>query len=60
MLKTVAELIAELSKFPPDAEVKALWDCMPDFDIHRVEVLNGVVIIDCGDGDGDWEDITSE
>lgn len=53
---TVGTLIARLRELPEDMEIKALWDTIPGFDVHRVEVLNGVAIIDCGDGD--WGTIT--
>jgi hypothetical protein len=44
-----------LEALPPDAPIKALWDCIPSFDVHRVEMLDGVAVIDCGNApDGDW------
>lgn len=54
---TVGELIDALAMFPRDMQVKALWDTVPSFDVHRVEPYEGVALIDCGSGDGDWEDL---
>jgi hypothetical protein len=55
---TVQELIAQLVLLPLDAEVKALWDCTPNFDVHGVYRFGSRVVIDCGSGpDGDWDDL---
>jgi len=52
---TIRELMQRLSEFPPDMEVVALWDTIPDFTIHRVELHQGRAVIDCGENDGDWD-----
>ena len=57
---TVAELIARLQTFPPEMEVKALWDCTPYFDVHRIELFQGTALLDCGTSDGDWDVIESD
>lgn len=63
---TVQQLMDRLRDFPPDMEVKALWDCVPGFTVHRVERFTSrydhltIALIDCGDDGGDWESIADE
>ena len=59
---TVKELREALQWFSDDMELRALWDCTPNFPIHRIVPFNGydgpVALIDCGSGeDGDWDSI---
>lgn len=61
---TVQQLMDRLREFPPEMEVKALWDATPNFTIHRVEPFTSkydgstVALLDCGSGGGDWDHIT--
>jgi hypothetical protein len=43
---TVQQLIDRLREFQPDMEVKAVWDDIPDWDVNRVELYDGTVLID--------------
>lgn len=47
---TVKDLIAQLQRFDPDLEVRALWDCTPNFDINRVDLYAGYVLLDVDEG----------
>lgn len=56
MTMTVGELIVHLQRFDPAMKVMALWDTVPGFVVHRVELFQGRVLLDCGDGpSGDWD-----
>lgn len=52
---TVQALIDRLRDLPPDLPVRCLWDDVRNWEIHRVDVFDDTVIIDCGAGDGDWD-----
>jgi hypothetical protein len=57
---TVGELIEQLSRFPAETPVRALWDCTPRFSVHRVKPFEDTALIDCGSGPGDWFTIAGD
>lgn len=53
---TIGELKRALEPFDNDLPVRAICDTISDWAINRVELLCGVVLLDVGDGDGDFID----